>query len=347
MRNLLKRSGAATIAALALGLSAPAMADGTFEVLTYNIEGLPPVSGIIPDRTVPISGIGPLLEARHQAVGDQIVGLQEVFHQPYNDAILGATTYTSETVRTTDMGPPPFNLPTGDGLVEMTDFTPVTMTFHNEWSTCNGLTDQGSDCLTPKGYTFTRYELEPGATVDVYNVHMDAGQGAADQMARQTQFGQLQSAMNLLSSDRAVIVMGDTNSKFTRSADVVDTFISDQGLTDVWVDLSNSGVVPGTGADIDSGCPPPRGDAVGMAVDASGPTCELVDKIMFRSGGLVNLSAISYEVLLNFVDMGGTELADHLPVTAVLQYEVVPEPGTAALALMGLAGLGVAGRRRR
>ena len=330
----------------AMAFAAPANADGTFEVFSYNVQGLPPIAAAsIPDRTTEISQIGPILEARRQAVGNQIVGLQEVFHQPYYDAITGAVNYSTETAKTTDNGP--FgNFMTGDGLTVLTHYTPVSMTFHNEWGTCNGDFDQGNDCLTPKGYQFTRYELEPGATVDVYNVHMDAGQTTADRNARNAQFTELESAINLISNNRAVIVLGDTNAKFTRVNDVVDSFVSNLGLTDAWAEVSNGGVIPGVGADIDAGCPPPRGSAVGMAVDASGPTCELIDKVMFRSGGLVNLSALSYEVLLDFVDMGGVELADHLPVTTVLQYEVVPEPGTAALLLSGLFGLAAGGRRR-
>ena len=118
-------------------------------------------------------------------------------------------------------------------------------------------------------------------------------------------------------------------------------------MTDSWVELANGGVVPGTDADIDGGCPPPRGSATGGDIDASGPTCELIDKIMYRSGTTVALQALSYEVLLSFVDGSGVELADHLPVTAGFSYSVVPEPGTAGMLLLGIVGLAVSGRRVR
>ncbi|MBW2269708.1 MAG: hypothetical protein JRH16_14130, partial [Deltaproteobacteria bacterium] len=125
-----------------------------------------------------------------------------------------------------------------------------------------------------------------------------------------------------------------------------DTFLSDQGLTDAWVQLGNAGSVPGTGSDIDSGCPPPRGGATGGDINASGNTCELIDKIMFRSGATLALNLLDYEVLLDFVDGSDVELSDHLPVTAGFGYSVVPEAGTAALLLLGLAGLGATGRKR-
>ena len=120
--------------------------------------------------------------------------------------------------------------------------------------------------------------------------------------------------------------MGDMNAKFTRSMDTVGNLITNLGMTDVWVELANGGSVPGFGADIDAGCPPPRGNAMGMAVDASGPTCELVDKIMYRSSSLLELMPLSYEVLLDFVDGMSNPLSDHLPVTATFSYAVVPEP---------------------
>jgi endonuclease/exonuclease/phosphatase family metal-dependent hydrolase len=300
--------------------------------------GLPPFPEVgIPDRTTEIGQIGPILETRRQAVGNQIVGLQEVFHQPYYDSITGATGYSNESARTND-GPQG----TGDGLAHLSDYSSTTPT-HAAWTVCG---PNSNDCLAPKGYTFTDFTLETGVSLHLYNLHMDAGQLQEDKDARTAQFGQLQTAMNTNSSGHAVIVMGDFNSRYTRIDDLADTFLIDQSLTDAWVQLGNGGIVPGTGSDIDSGCPPPRGNATGGDINASGNTCELIDKIMFRSSTTLALSLMSYEVLLNFIDGGSVALSDHLPVTAGFNYSVVPEPGTAALMLLGLAGLGAAGRKR-
>ena len=333
-RSPVLAAGLALVAAVVL--AGPAAGNGTFEVLTYNVEGLPPI--VSSDRTTQIADIATKLEARHQAGGNQIIGLQEVFHAPYHTSIVGTTTHANETAKTND-GPQGV----GDGLTHLSDFASGN-TVHNAWSTCGPNT---GDCLTNKGYTFTRYTLETDVTVDVYNMHMDAGQEQEDKDARTAQFAQLSSAIDFLSTGRAVILMGDMNSRFTRVDDVVDTFVFDNGFTDSWAELGNGGVIPGTGADIDGGCPPPRGDAMGGDIDASGPTCELIDKIMYRSGDTVALQALSYEVLLSFVDGGGVELADHLPVATGFSYSVVPEPGTAGMLLLGLMGLGVSGRRLR
>jgi hypothetical protein len=70
------------------------------------------------------------------------------------------------------------------------------------------------------------------------------------------------------------------------------------------VELVNGGVTPASGPEIDSGC-----DS-----DPSGPNCELIDKVFYRSGDGVVLTALAYDVLkTEFSDAGG-DLSDHFPV---------------------------------
>jgi hypothetical protein len=42
-----------------------------------------------------------------------------------------------------------------------------------KWNTCSDAS--GSDCLTPKGFTFMRWNPSEGVFIDVYNLHADAG----------------------------------------------------------------------------------------------------------------------------------------------------------------------------
>jgi hypothetical protein len=46
----------------------------------------------------------------------------------------------------------------------------------------------------------------------------------------------------------AVVVMGDTNTRYTRAADTISGFVSDNGLTDAWVKLARGGSAPAPGS---------------------------------------------------------------------------------------------------
>jgi endonuclease/exonuclease/phosphatase family metal-dependent hydrolase len=215
-----------------------------------------------------------------------------------------------------------------------------------QWTDCFGTGGlNGSDCDTNKGFAFARITLAPGAEIDLYDLHADAGQDAGSRAARQANILQLISFINTNSSGRAVIVLGDTNSLYTRSTDNIGLMLSNAGLQDAWIQSALGGTTPGfSTSPNNSGCPPPRGNAVGGAVDASGASCELIDKIFFRSSAQLELTLLKYEVLLNFVDGSGASLSDHLPVTARFDYQLVPEPTLAVL--LSVAAASIASRRR-
>ena len=63
---------------------------------------------------------------------------------------------------------------------------------------------------------YGQYELEPGVFVDVYTLHTDAGDDSASYEARRDNMKQLANYINTYSNGNAVIVMGDTNSRYTR-----------------------------------------------------------------------------------------------------------------------------------
>jgi hypothetical protein len=277
-----------------------------FSVLTYNIRGLPVPA--IEDRTAEIAAIAPLLEDFHTAGGTIVGGpsvvlLQELFFQGYYDTLTNPLTvsYPNKTAKDSS-GPNGI----GDGLNMLSDFT-FTGFDRTQWEDCFGTGGaNGSDCDTNKGYSFARYSID-GLSVDIYNLHADAGQDTDSQFARRGNIDQLIDAINTRSPEgTAFIVMGDTNSRYTRTPDdTIESIPLGTGATDVWVELVNAGITPGAGPDIDSGC----------AADPASSTCELIDKVFYRSGDSVTLSALNYEVLNEeFSDAGG-DLSDHFPVT--------------------------------
>ena len=81
------------------------------------------------------------------------------------------------------------------------------------WNSCQ--LDSG-DCLTPKGFTFMRTRLAEGVYVDVYNLHTNAGTNDGDESSRASNLAQLSGFIQSHSAGNAVIVMGDTNTRYTR-----------------------------------------------------------------------------------------------------------------------------------
>lgn len=96
--------------------------------------------------------------------------------------------------------------------------------------------------------------------------------------------------------------------------------------------------MPATGPFLDAGC----------ASDPGGPSCELIDKVFFRSGSRLALTPVSYDVPANFVDAAGGPLSAHLPVAAVFSFTTVPEPSVAAplFAAVLLGAVRACARRR-
>ena len=99
------------------------------------------------------------------------------------------------------------------------------------------------DALSEKGYSFARHTITPGALLDVYNWHAQAGGSEAAERADNTR--QLIDEINTRSEGNAVIVLGDTNSTYDRTADVIREMLTDTigdgggdaPLEDVWVEL--------------------------------------------------------------------------------------------------------------
>ncbi|NMM85849.1 hypothetical protein B2J88_15995 [Rhodococcus sp. SRB_17] len=59
--------------------------------------------------------------------------------------------------------------------------------------------------------------------------------------ARSANLDQLTHFIAARSAGNAVVVMGDTNSRYTRAGDSIAEFAAANGLRDAWVDLRNRG----------------------------------------------------------------------------------------------------------
>ncbi|MFJ9244790.1 jacalin-like lectin [Streptomyces sp. NPDC101776] len=275
---------------------------GSFSTLTYNVAGLPEI----------LSSASTPRESSTTTIGQRIapydiVNVEEDFN--YH-----AYLYAGDTAH-------PYRTPTsggagiGSGLNTLSKLPYDTDDFERvHWNSCQ--LDSG-DCLTPKGFTFMRERLAEGVYVDFYNLHTNAGTNDGDEASRADNLSQLTSFIQSHSAGNAVVVMGDTNTRYTRSADTIAEFGAANGLTDAWVKLIRGGVAPVKGSDA-------------LVCDQTGTTvpntCEVVDKVLYRSSKLVSLNATSYNnEHAKFLTDDGQMLSDHDPVTVDFTWSRNPD----------------------
>ncbi|MGR4881105.1 jacalin-like lectin [Streptomyces sp. LARHCF249] len=294
MRRLLACLTAAVAALAGLTAMAPpasAADSGAFRVLTYNVAGLPESLSSAPTPREPST-----TEIGRRIAPYDIVHVQEDFN--YH-----ARLYAADTTH-------PYRTPTSGGAGLGSGLNTVSRIPYDEddfervrWGSCQF--DSG-DCLTPKGFTFMRERLAEGVYVDFYNLHTNAGTSAGDLAARADNLNQLTAFIRTRSAGNAVVVMGDTNTRYTRTGDTIAEFAAANHLSDPWVELVRGGIPPAKGSDA-------------LVCDQSLPTvpntCEVVDKVLYRGSKLVSLEASSYNnEHASYLTGDGLMLSDHDPV---------------------------------
>ncbi len=162
------------------------------------------------------------------------------------------------------------------------------------WDACYGFLDHGSDCLTPKGFSVARHEISSGVSIDIYNLHMDAGSAQEDHEARTVGTDQLIEKLLLFSNGMPVIVAGDFNMRYSDPDDNtnLERLISSTALLDACIEL-------------------------GLGEDR-------IDKILYRSNDRVTLIPEAYAVETDvFATDAGEPLSDHDAVSVLFSWEVI------------------------
>ena len=189
------------------------------------------------------------------------------------------------------------------------------------WTDHYGETDHGADGLIKKGFRVYNVTLAQGIVVDVYVLHMDAEDSAEDIAARKKQLTQLATYIKTNHNNRPVIILGDTNCRYTRDelkTAFIDVINEDSRLTinDAWVELMWGGTYPTYGS-----------DAMMVYDNSYGyQKGEIVDKVFYinTTASNLKLKANSYlhdesvtvsehkPVIVNFTltDPNGTPLTD-------------------------------------
>ncbi len=279
-------------AAMLLAAMGPVSAgqSGTFSTLTYNVAGLLELfSSAESDRQAATEQISCYINTF------DIVNVQEDFN--YHAALYDScNTHSYRSSTTGGMG-------IGSGLNSLSHL-PFSTIKRVKWNHCNGV-----DCLTPKGFTLIQVRLAEGVYLDLYNLHTQAQVETADLTARRNNILQLKNYIAAHSAGNTVIIMGDTNTRYTRSGDNIRELL-DVGFTDAWLQLYRAGDVPLSGA-----------DALVCEPKITAAQCEIVDKVLYRNNGFVNLSLQDYQVRQDDETADGLKLSDHPPVSALWGFQ--------------------------
>ncbi|KAJ7631978.1 mannose-binding lectin [Mycena polygramma] len=276
----------------AVRVRAAAAPAGTFDILSMNVAGLPEIlngNGESGDKTDNTAVIGQDMAK----FAYDVIHVQEDFN--YH-----ATLYANDNhpFRTATSGGVPF----GSGLNTLSNFDWVDFV-RTKWATCSDASE--NDCLTPKGFTFMRIRIDEGVYIDFYNLHADAGIEDGDETARAANLQQVADYIDVWSTGNAVLVFGDTNSRYTRADDGIRVFSTQNGLTDAWVQDAEGGVFPAIGADALL-CP----DGVPPNI-----SCEVVDKVLYRGNDLITLANTGFFYdTARFLSSDLATLSDHNPV---------------------------------
>ena len=315
----------AAVLAVATGMAQTTVST-TFKVCPLNVDGLP--QKIL---TYDLNSDGPGSDGSKKIgqyianSGVDVFGLSEDFN--YNGSILegAGSGYTAGTWRGS------ISL-SNEGFLDWTNLRFDTdglqilakndkASFSDEswtaWEQNHGRFTDGADELVTKGYRYYKVNFGQGVIVEFYILHMDAETDDSSNAARASQWVQLRKAIMANNSGLPKIVMGDTNSRYTRD-DICSLFIdpitADGNYTvkDVWVEKNKNGVYPTLGSDA-------------LMVDELGyDQGEIVDKVLYLNpthGGMaLTPNSITFDAD-NYKKEDGTLLGDHVPVVVEFKAE--------------------------
>ena len=281
---------------------------GSFSVLSYNVDGLPQ---IFQDGRNP--GGNPALYTPYigaKVIPYDIVNVQEDFNS--HAALYAADTHPYRTATSGGAG-------VGSGLNTMSNF-PFSDDIDRVTWTNRSLDEANS--LTPKGFTWLRIRIAQGVYIDYYNLHANSGTDtAAEETDRADNINQIVAYINANSVGNAVIVTGDTNSRYTRVEDNIRNLLGVM-TGDPWVNLEQGGVPPAAGA-----------ATIGWDPAVNYPTpltpaqysYEVVDKIFYRNNNYITFAPYNYTMPdATFRDPSGNMLSDHYPIAVNFNYTLNP-----------------------
>lgn len=254
------------------------------------------------------------------AKGYDIIGCSEDFN--YNGALMESLkeNYSCGSIRATLSvggllsGGFPFDT---DGLNLIWKNSACTAS-KESWTRWSETTSTDGNQYVKKGYRHYDLTLSDGTIIDVFILHMDAGEAIG---SREAQWRQLAEAVNAADSSRPKLILGDTNSRWTRE-DIASNFMArlNKSLTatDVWVEFFRDGHQPTTD----------MADLTDQSNPENYSNYEVVDKIIYVNpwiGNTVQLVPQSFRIEQDYtydtIDHDGNTkpLGDHRPVVVTFK----------------------------
>lgn len=288
---------------------------GEFTVAAMNVDGLPSIINSGGPGSSGTKSIGTYISNS----GFDLVGVSEDFEY-HSNLVSGATGYSNTTWRGT--------VGLSNVLGSAADTDGLNLLYKNgitvsgeSWTQFNDSYNTSGNTYIKKGYRYYQATLADGITIDVYILHADAGSVEGSITSRKSQMSQLADAINANTSGNPIVVIGDTNCRYTRDY-LKESFIDKiDGVKDAWVELIRG----------EEGYPN-FGDPNIVAIDKANeedtvtkdyPDCEVVDKVFYvnKAENKVQIQAIEYTVdNQNYVDSSGSELGDHWPLIVKFSY---------------------------
>ena len=275
---------------------------GTFKIVNYNVDGLPVPAFLSKTGRDPLACTKRIAKELNQLDADMIA-VQEDFN--FHTTLRTGLDAKYGTIHTG-------GIPFGDGLSVFSK-TPMYNVERVPWETAYGIFTDGSDELTPKGFIVVSVEIADGVYIDVYNMHADAYGLTPNAEARVAEYKQMIAFIEEHSAGHAVLVTGDTNTRFMHTeSELKKQFIDEAGFKEAWVELCNDGVYDITHDD----------DAKwGTEGEGYWGVWDSVEKLFYRDGGGVSWQANSHEFILLQNDEGQA-LSDHSAEVVLMDYTI-------------------------
>ena len=289
-----------------------------FTAVALNVDGLPnKVLGITLNADGPGSEGSKLISQYINKKQYDVLGLSEDFnYHKYIISQLGED-YGSGTLRSTiSLLEIRFPFDT-DGLNVLWKKSKMNMD-NESWTKWTTTTSTDGNQYVEKGFRHYEMSLGEGNIVDFYVLHMDAGEANS---SREAQWRQLANAINSSDASRPKLIIGDTNSRWTRE-DIRSNFtdlLTDYDMRDSWVELCLGNNYPD----------PSMGDLTDDSTPSNYSNYEVVDKIIYlnpKGSDLPQLKANSFKIENDYTygEMTGTDsgklLGDHKPVVVEFTY---------------------------
>lgn len=307
---------------------------GSFNMINYNIEGIPVPAGVTESGRDPLLDtlvIGEILNAKKY----DIVAIQEDFnYDTYFRELM--TNYENradwygnvgERHQTSHSG----GYLLGDGLNIFSTFS-LYNEYRVAWKVTSGVTSDGSDELTCNGFLVTTIEIADGYYVDIYDIHADADNDKGSVEARKAQFAQLAQYIKKHSIydevtgtyDHAVIVTGDFNESicnedFNGDAYLVSELLEAAHLNDAWAvqTIKNIKENPEDYSEYYT-----YAKETELTYEEAQGHYDSVERICFADGNGIDLTCDVFKYI-QITNTAGRSLSSHCAAEAIFSYEIV------------------------